>query len=173
MVVSRRPGRVGSLQDLHSLFTPLSQHHSPKETEIMNTQQTASQATSADAAANELLAQALEQLRTARAELGQQVAEAQAASKASIEQVQEATAKLTKLESVTSSTVQELTGRINDLEKAAAAAANATTVKKPIYKRALEVTQQVGGVAAFVGGIAMGGKLAYDRFINNGDSAEA
>ena len=106
-------------------------------------------------------------------ELGQQVAEARAASAASAEQVQEATAKLTKLESVTTASVEELKGRINDLEKAAAAAAGTTAVKKPIYKRALEVTQQIGGVAAFVGGIAMGGKLAYDRFTNNGDSAEA
>ncbi len=174
-----RSGReaVKSLDDIGKLFSPHPSLQSSKEIN-MNSQNTSSAPAAAPSASNDtsaLLAQALEQMRTARQELGQQVATAAAAANSSSEAVTKLNEKVVAVETQTAGKIEEITGRINNLEQAAAEAAKnaTTTAKKPVYKRALDVAQQVGGIAACVGGIAYGGKLAYDHFAGQGDSANA
>lgn len=173
MVVSRRPHRVASFDDIRDLFQPVSPSTSKEINMTSASTASAAQTASTPTEVNELITQAMEQMRNARSELGQQVADAAAAAKVSFEKVEDVTQKVTKIEAGITASTDELKRRIHDLEAAAKAASGKPAVKQPVYKRALDVAQQIGGVAAFAGGIGFGAKLAYDRFTGNGDNAEA
>ncbi len=170
-VRSGRPA-VTSLSDLGQLFSPHPSLQSQKEIHMNTQDQAPSQsAASTTADVSALLAQALEQMRTTRQELSQQVASAAWAVKGSAETVDKLAGQVNKIEVTVTKKVEEVTSRLDTLEKAAEAMAGAAAAKKPVYKRALDVVQQVGGIAAFAGGVVYGGKLAYDHFSAGGDSA--
>lgn len=173
MAVTRRPRSVGSLQDLQQLFSPLDpQETNLKETEIMNTAQNAS-STANQTAAPADMAEALQLIQATRQALNEQVARASATAKASEEQAAAAIQRVTEIRVEFDSVSNDLKDRINTLEAAAKAAnGGAPAAKKPVYKRALDIAQQVGGVGALIGGVVYGGKLAYDRFTGDGDTAQ-
>ena len=174
MGVSSGRRTVSSLSDIQQLFSPLSSDTFSKET-IVNTQTSAPSANNADQGSVErVLAEALDQIRAARTELGQQVAEAKSKAAASTEAVDKLKENISQIDLTVSDKMSKIDARVNDLEAAAKAAAAAQPgAKKPVYKRALDIAQQVGGVAACVAGVAYGGKLAYDRFSGQGDSTNA
>lgn len=172
-----RSGRrsVTSLSDIQHLFAPLSSDTFSKETNMNAAHSSAPATTAEQGTVEQALAQALEQIRTARRELGEQVAEAKSKAVASSDAVTKLNEQISQIDVTLSKKFENVETRVNDLEAAAkaAAAAGETGGKKPVYKRALDIAQQVGGVAACVAGVAYGGKLAYDRFTSQGDSAGA
>ena len=174
MAVTRRPRSVGSLQDLQQLFSPLDpQETKPKETEIMNNAQNASTTNNVNASPADM-AEALQMIQATRQALNEQVARAAATAQASEEQAADAVKRVSEMRTDFESATSDLKARINVLEAAAKAANGGTApVKKPVYKRALDIAQQVGGVGALIGGMVYGGKLAYDRITGDGEATQA
>lgn len=167
MSVTRRYKGVSSFQDLANLFDTKANSSSKENTMNTNTNTDTSNAQNETISAD-ILADALEAFRATRKELGEKVGSI-ASSVTAVTESQAAMSKqVLDLTSTFNSKVEDLTKELNAL-KAAAATENAPAAKPSLFKRAMNIGTQVGGLAALTGGIAYGGKLAYDKYTGNGN----
>lgn len=163
MSVSRRypqgeRASARSMQDLGALLKPVPSTTEEKET-IVNANPAS--ATHIEASP-EALAAALSEFCEHRAQVVQQAAEAAAAAKQANDTASHLRSSVESRHAASEQELKAIKEQIEELKKASATP-DAEKPKRPVYLRALDVAQQVGGLAAFAGGIFLGGKVVYDQ----------